>query len=53
MATKNQIIDAILETAGKPDTGIIKELAEAFADAIIAIDAPIKETRVDAPKETR
>jgi hypothetical protein len=53
MATKKQIVEAILNAAGNPDTGIIKDLADAFADAIIAIDAPVKEIRVDAPKETR
>jgi hypothetical protein len=53
MATKAQIVEAILKTAGNPDTGIVKDLAEAFADAVVAIDAPVKETRVDAPKETR
>jgi hypothetical protein len=53
MATKEQIVEAILKTAGNPDVGIIKEMADAFATAIIAIDAPVKETRVDSPKETR
>lgn len=53
MATKDQIVEAILKTAGNPDTGIIKDLAGDFADAIIEIDAPVKETRVDAPKEKR
>lgn len=53
MATKEQIKSAILEVAGNPDAGIIKDLADAFAAAVVAIDAPVKETRVDAPKETR
>jgi len=53
MATKKEIVEAILKTAGNPDTGIIKDLADAFATAIVAIDAPVKETRVDSPKETR
>ncbi len=53
MATKEQIKKAILEVAGNPDAGIIRDLADAFADAVAAIDAPVKETRVDAPKESR
>jgi hypothetical protein len=38
--TKEQIVSAILAVAGEPVSGIIKELAPAFADAILAIDAP-------------
>ena len=53
MATKEQIIAAILETAGNPAVGEIKDLAEAFADAVVAIDTPAKEVRVVEVKETR
>ena len=53
MATKEQIEAAILKVAGNPDTGIIRDLAPAFAEAIVNIDAPEKETRTVAPKETR
>ena len=53
MATKEQIVAAILETAGNPSAGAVKDLAEAFADAIIAIDTPAKEVRVVETKETR
>jgi len=52
MATKEQIIEAILKVAGDPTVGAIKDLAEDFADAIISLDAPAqketKETRVHA-----
>lgn len=53
MANKDQIIAAILKVAGNPDAGIIKDLAGEFADAIVAIDAPKKETRTVKPDETR
>jgi hypothetical protein len=53
MATKEQIIAAILEIAGNPAVGEVKDLSEAFADAIIAIDTPAKEVRVVEIKETR
>lgn len=55
MATREQIIKAILDAAGNPDVGIIKDLASTFADAVVAIDQPpvVKETRVQKPEETR
>lgn len=53
MATKEQIVKAILDVAGNPDAGEIKDLSSAMADAIIAIDAPAKEVRVVEVKEIR
>lgn len=53
MATKEQIIATILEVAGNPIVGEIKDLSEAFADAVVAIDTPAKEVRVVEVKETR
>lgn len=56
MATKEQIVDAILTVAGNPAVGEIKDMAGDFADAIIALDAPVKETketRVVKAEETR
>lgn len=57
MATKEQIIDAILSVAGNPATGVIKDLAGDFADAIVSLDTPVgkdaKETRVVKVEETR
>jgi hypothetical protein len=57
MATKEQIIEAILKVAGEPSVGVIKDLAEDFADAIISLDAPAqketKEVRVVKAEETR
>jgi hypothetical protein len=51
--TKEQIVSAILAVAGDPASGIIKELAPAFADAILAIDAPKVEKRVVEATEKR
>lgn len=57
MATKEQIVKAILDVAGNPAVGVIKDLAEDFADAIISLDAPAaketKEARVVKAEETR
>lgn len=61
MATKEQIKKAILEVAGDPESGVIAELADKWADAIVAIDNPVavasvaatKETRITKPEETR
>lgn len=53
MATKEQIVDAILKVAGNPAAGEIKDLAEAFADAIVSLDAPVTEKRVVKAEETR
>lgn len=57
MATKEQIVEAILEVAGNPSVGVIKDLAEDFADAIISLDTPAaketKEARVVKAEETR
>ena len=41
MATKKEIKDAILAVAGNPDSGVIYEYADRFADAIAGLDAPI------------
>ena len=61
MASKEQIKQAILEVAGNPESGVVRELADAWATAIVAIDepeaaastAPAKETRVISATETR
>lgn len=39
MASKADIKKAILEVAGNPDSGVIYQLADAWADAIVALDA--------------
>lgn len=62
MATKEQIVAAILEVAGHPESGPIPALAEKWADAIVGLDLPAvetaserpaKETRITKPEETR
>lgn len=64
MATRQEIKDAILKVAGNPDTGVVVQFVDAWADAIVAIDAPaepeeekakpsVKETRVISPAEKR
>lgn len=54
MATKEQIVAAILEVAGNPESGPIPALAEKWADAIVGLDLPAVETASDRPaKETR
>lgn len=58
MATKQEIKDAILKVAGNPVSGVIAELADAIAQAVVDLDAPVsvraeKETRVTKPTEIR
>lgn len=60
MANKAEIKEAILKVAGFPVSGVIADLADSMADAIVAIDATPslpkvqeKETRVTKPEETR
>jgi len=58
MATKDSIKAAILKTAGNPSSGIIKDLADDFAQAVWELDNtnsinPAKETRIVDSKETR
>ena len=48
----------IIAVAGNPETGVIKELADAWADAIVGLDETkddrlAKETRVTKPSEIR
>jgi hypothetical protein len=51
MATREQIIDAILKVAGHPSVGVLRDLAPVMADEIIAIDEPA--TRASKSVETR
>lgn len=62
MASKEQIKKTILEVAGNPVSGVIADLAEAWAEAIYTIDNPKaaahapaaeKETRITKPEEVR
>ncbi len=42
MATKEEIKAAILKVAGNPESGPIFQLADAIADAIVGLDAPVR-----------
>jgi hypothetical protein len=57
MATKQEIKDAILKSAGYPSVGVIADLADQFAEAVVALEekssTPAKEARVVEPKEIR
>jgi hypothetical protein len=54
MADKETIKRTILEIAGNPSSGAIKDLAEEWARAIVALDEePTKETRVIKAAERR
>jgi hypothetical protein len=58
MATKDEIKAALLKAAGNPSTGIIRDLADDFAQAVWELDNtnannPAKEVRVIDAKETR
>lgn len=62
MASKDEIKKAILKVAGDPVSGVIVDLSEAWAEAIVALDAPqtaaiapaaTKETRITKPEEVR
>ena len=54
MANKEAIKRTILRVAGNPESGPIKELAEEWARAIVALDEePTKETRVIKASEKR
>ena len=57
MATKQEIKDAILKSAGYPSVGIIAEMADQFAEAVLGLEekssAPAKEVRVVESKEIR
>lgn len=57
MSTKQEIKAAILRAAGNPESGIIADMADEFAEAVLALEekssAPAKEVRVVESKEIR
>jgi hypothetical protein len=55
MATKEQIKDAILKASGNPDTGVVRDNVETWAQAVWELDNEVKpkEVRVVEAKETR
>lgn len=50
---KAKIKEAILKTAGYPESGSIAELADAMADEIANIDKPVETKKFEPVKETR
>jgi hypothetical protein len=58
---KTKIKDAILKTAGYPESGVVAQLADAMVEAIydshqpveVKNFEPVKETRIQEIKETR
>jgi hypothetical protein len=55
MATQEEIKKAILEASGNPDTGVVRENVDLWAEAVWLLDNPKsqKETRIIEAKETR
>jgi len=63
MASRDQIEQAILKAAGNPTSGVVKEMAGVFADAVAALDedsagtpkmvTPVRGTVQQREKETR
>lgn len=57
MPTYDQIRAAILEAAGNPEAGPVKDLADAMAKKVVGLftpnESPTKEARIVRPAETR
>jgi hypothetical protein len=55
MATKAEIKATILKVAGNPEAGPVFQLADAIAEAIVGLDAPVKTEAAsyEPTKETR
>lgn len=58
MATKDEIKETILKVAGNPESGVVNQYVDAWADAIVAIDSPapapkVKREDEEPVKETR
>lgn len=53
MADRDAILKAILNTAGNPSTGSIRDMAPAMADAVAALDSPKGKAKYSPDKETR
>jgi hypothetical protein len=58
MADKNEIKKVILKVAGNPESGVVAQFADAWAEAIVALDAPVPAPEVkredeEPVKETR
>jgi len=50
---KAKVKEAILNVADNPESGVIAELADAMAEAVINIDKPIETKKFNPVTETR
>jgi len=50
---KDKIKDAILKTAGYPQSGVIAEMADAMAEAIVNLGKPIETKKFEPVLPTR
>ena len=56
MASKEEIKDAILKASGNPESGVVRDNVDTWAQAVWELDnevKPAKEVRVIQAKETR
>lgn len=53
MASKAEIKKVILELAGNPESGVVANNVDAWAEAIAKLDAPQKAEKPADKKETR
>ena len=53
MPERDEIVQAILDAAGNPVSGVVAEQVGAWADAIVAIDAVKRTTHKPEEWETR
>jgi hypothetical protein len=53
LAKYEEILKTILDVAGNPASGVIADLAPAWAKAIVELDAPAVEKRVVDASEKR
>jgi len=53
LAKYEEILKTILDIAGNPTAGVIADLAPDWAKAIVALDAPAIEKRVQEAPEKR
>lgn len=60
MATREQVLAAVLRATGNPVSGVMRDAVDDIVDAVVALDepeaksfSPVKETRVVRPGEVR
>lgn len=53
MLDKSEVKAAILEVAGNPTSGVIADLVDEFAEAVVRLSQPKTAASLSAEKETR